>query len=116
MGDFIFGTFMLNLECEDLIFQVFQNFYTIITSPHPGHVKTNMQKIVSLFLEGDANLCKILISKLLTTWRKELMVSLVSYDLVENSVMQNRKMLRRVLIKKDLKTIDGGSKKKGSKT
>lgn len=87
MGDFIFGTFMLNLECDDLIFQVFQNFYTRITSSHLGRVTTNMQKIMSFFLEGDANICKILISKILTIWRKELMVSLVSYDLVEKLVM-----------------------------
>lgn len=67
-----FGTFTLNLECDDLIFQVFQNFYTNIASTHLDSVKTNMQKIVSLFLKGDVDIYKILRSKMLTIWRKEL--------------------------------------------
>lgn len=65
MAEFNFSTFMLNLECEDLIFQVFQKFYTNITSTHPDNVKTSIQKIMSLFI-GDADICKILRSRLLT--------------------------------------------------
>ena len=107
---------MLNLECDNLIFQVFQKFYTSITSSHPDHVITSMQNIVSLFLEGDVDIYKTLRSKLLAIWRKELIVSSTAYDLVEKLVMQNIKLLRRVLTKKELKTIDGGSKNKGSKS
>lgn len=114
--EFNFGTSMVNLVCEDLIFQLFQIFYTNITSSHQKSFKTSMQNIMPLFLEGDANMCKILRSKLLTIWRKELIVSPGAYDLVERLVMQNIKFLWRVLTKKELKTIDRGSKNKGSKT
>lgn len=44
------------------------------------------------------------------------MVSPASYDLVEKLVRQNIKLLRKVLTKKKLTRMDGGSKKKGSKS
>ena len=71
-----------------------------------------MQNIVSLFLEGDANICKILRSKLLTIWRKELQGLPTTYYLVKNLVKKNIKLLRRVLTRKELRRIDGGSKNK----
>lgn len=87
--EFSFGTSMLNLECNDLIFQLLQIFYTNITSAHLDCVKTSMQKIVSLFLEGDVDICKILRSKLLTICRKEPKASPTAYDLVEKLVRKN---------------------------
>ena len=75
-----------------------------------------MQKIVSLFLEGDSDICRILRSKALTIWRKKLVVLPVAYDLVETLVMQNIKLLKRVLTRKELKRIDGGSNNKENKT
>lgn len=99
-----------------LIFQVFQKFYTIITSARPDRVKTSMQMIMSLFLEGDVDICKILRSNLLIIWRKELIVSSSAYDLVEKLVMQKIKLLRRALTRKALKRIDGRSKNKENKT
>jgi len=70
-----------------------------------------MQKIVSLFLEGYADICKIIRSKLFTIWRKELTVSSDTYDLVDKLVRKNIKFLKRVFTKKELMRIDGGSKK-----
>ena len=116
MAEFSFGTFMLNLECDELIFQLLQSFYTNITSDHPKNIKTSMQTIMSLFLEGYVDICKILRSNVLTIWRKELIVSPSTYDLGENFIMQNIKFLKRVLTKKELKMIDGGSMNKGIKT
>ena len=112
MAEFRFGTFMLNMECDELIFQLFQIFYTSITSAHSDQVKACMQNIVSLFLKGDADICKILRSKLLTIWKKEPKVSLAAYDLVKKLVKKNIKWLRKVLTKKELRRIDGESKNK----
>ncbi len=42
MEEFSLGTFMLNLEYKDLIFQVLHNFYTRITLAHPKCVKKSM--------------------------------------------------------------------------
>ena len=86
-----------------------QNFYIIIILAHSDHVKACMQKIVSLFL-GDADICKILRSKLLTIWRRKPKVSPVSYDLVEKLVRKNIKLLRKVLTRKELRRIDRESK------
>ncbi len=69
-----------------------------------------MQNIVSLFLEGDADICKILRSKMLTIWRKEPKVSPTTYDLVEKLVRKNIKLLIVVQTRKELRRIDGGSK------
>lgn len=112
VAEFSFGTLMLNLECHKLIFQFLQNFYTSVTSGQLDHVKTCMQKNVSLLLKGDVNICKILRSKFLTIWRKEPMVSPSAYDLFNNLVMQNIKLLRKVLTRKDLRRIDGERKNK----
>ena len=68
--------------------------------------------IVCLFLEGDADVCKILRCKLLTIWKKELKVSSATYDPVRKLVKKNIKFLRRVLTRKDLRNIDGGSNNK----
>jgi len=46
-----------------------------------------MKNIMSLFLEGYVDICKILRNKLLTVWTKELIVSPVAYDLVKKLVM-----------------------------
>ena len=112
MAEFSFGTFMLNMECDELIFQLLQKFYSSITSAHSDHVKACMQNIVSMFLKGDADICKILRSKLLTIWRKEPKVSPAAYDLVEKLVRQNIKWLKKVLTRKELRRIDGERKNK----
>jgi len=69
-----------------------------------------MKNIVSMVLKEDANVCKILRSKLLTIWRNEPMESRAAYDLVEKLVRQNIKLLRRVLTRKEFRRIDGESK------
>lgn len=103
--NFCFGTFVLNLECNELTFEVFQKFYTSITSSHLDFFKTSIKKIESLFLEGDADIYKILRPKLLTICGKELVVSSVAYNQVEWLFMKNIKFLIRVLTKKELERI-----------
>lgn len=103
---------MLNLECDKVIFNFLQNFYTSIISTHSDHVKECMQNIVSLFWKGDVDICKVLRAKLLTIWRKEPIILPNTYDLVEKLVTQNKKVLRRVLTKKELRRIDGGERTK----
>lgn len=71
---------------------------------------------MSLILKGYADICKILRSKLLIIWRKELIVSPAACDLVEKLVLQNIKLLKRLMTSKELKRIEGGSNKKENKT
>ena len=89
-----------------------QIFYTNITSAHPNCVKKSIQNIVSLFLEGDVDICKILRSKFFTIWRKEPHVLPTTYDLVKKLVRKSIKFLGRVLTRKELRRIDRGSKNK----
>lgn len=70
---------------------------------------------MSLLLEGDVDICKILRSKLLTILRKEQLASPASYHLVENLIRQKIKLLKRVLTQKELTRIYKVSKNKGSK-
>lgn len=76
---------MFALECDDLILQMFQFFFSI-KKHHPDMVKTHMQSILSSTIEAHDSICKKLKFKLLAIWRKEQIVSLATYELAERLV------------------------------
>lgn len=97
---------MLDLECNYLILQMFQCFFNS-KEHHPNNVKTNMLNILSLVVRECDVICKQLQYKLLAIWRKEQIVSLISYELAERLVAQNMRLFKRQLAKEELMRMKG---------
>ena len=79
---------MIDLECNELILQMFKCFLTEIEQHHPNNVRAYMQTIMSLILDEVANIYKQLQSNLLTIWRKKHNISPVTYDFSKGTIEQ----------------------------
>ncbi len=91
---------MFDLECDDLILQMFQCFFSI-RKHHPDMVKTNMQSILSSVMGGLEAICRKLQCRLLAIWRKAQSVSPTAYELSERLAKQNIRFFRRQLTKEE---------------
>eukprot|EP01018_Ginkgo_biloba_P037002 Gb_12481 [translate_table: standard] len=78
---------MLDLECDDLILEMFQIFFSIAREDHPENVLTSMQTIMTLVLDESEVISEQLLAVLLTTLRRENRnVSPAAYQLAMNVV------------------------------
>lgn len=87
---------MFDLECDDLILQMFQCFFGIMRHL-PDSIKKHMQTILSSCMRGRDAICRELQFRLLFIWRRKQLVSPAAYELVERLVKHNINMLRRQL-------------------
>ncbi|XP_020110173.1 neurofilament heavy polypeptide-like isoform X4 [Ananas comosus] len=61
---------MLDLECDDLILDMFRNFLKTISSNHPESIFSSMETIMTLVIEESEDISKELVSCLLDSVRK----------------------------------------------
>ena len=66
---------MFELECDDLILQMFQCFFSN-RKHHPDIVIAHMQSILSSCMRGYDAICRELQTRLLSIWRREQFVVL----------------------------------------
>ncbi|XP_061342479.1 sister chromatid cohesion protein PDS5 homolog E-like [Gastrolobium bilobum] len=62
---------MLDLECDDLVIEMFKHFLSIIRSNHPQNVAHSMESIMSLILNESEEISADLLRPLLCSVRKE---------------------------------------------
>eukprot|EP01018_Ginkgo_biloba_P036140 Gb_09525 [translate_table: standard] len=62
---------MLDLECDDLILEMFQHFFATARENHPENVITSMRTIMTLVLDESEDISQQLLSVLLTSLRRE---------------------------------------------
>jgi hypothetical protein len=61
---------MLDLECDNLILEMFQNFLKSIRDYHPENVFSSMETIMTLVLEESDNISLELLTTLLASVKK----------------------------------------------
>jgi hypothetical protein len=59
------GRDVSTLECDDLILEMFQHFFKIISLKHHENIFSSMETIMSLVIEGSEEISKELMSCLL---------------------------------------------------
>ncbi|OIW09293.1 hypothetical protein TanjilG_01264 [Lupinus angustifolius] len=62
---------MLDLECDDLILEMFQHFLKEIREHHPEHVFSSMQNVMTVVLEESEDISPNLLSLFLDSIKKE---------------------------------------------
>ncbi|KAJ4752933.1 hypothetical protein LUZ62_087338 [Rhynchospora pubera] len=78
---------MLDLECDDLILEMFQHFLKTISLKHQDNIFSSMETIMSLVIEESEDISKDLVLCLLQSVRKDRMERLsVSYKLGEKVI------------------------------
>ena len=92
---------MFDLECDDLILQMFQCFFRI-RRHHPDTIIAHMQSILSACMRNHETIDRELQTRLLSIWRREQMVSPAAYELAQGLVEQNIEFLRRQLTREEL--------------
>lgn len=88
MATFETYVIMFDLECDDLILQMFQCFFNV-RRHHPDTVIAHMQSILSSCMRDHETICRELQTKLLSIWRREQLVSPAAYELAQGLVEQN---------------------------
>ena len=91
---------MFNLECDDLILQMFRCFFSI-RKHHPDIIIAHMQSILSSCMGHDETICRKLQTKLLNIWRRKRLVSPAAYELAQGLVEQNIEFLGRQLTREE---------------
>ena len=92
---------MFDLECDDLILQMFQCFFNI-RRHHSDTVITHMQSILSSCMRDCEAIFQELQTRVLSIWRREKLVSPVVYELAQGLVEQNIGLFRRKLTREEL--------------
>ncbi|GLJ26618.1 hypothetical protein SUGI_0517170 [Cryptomeria japonica] len=93
---------MLDLQCDELILQIFNYSIVEIKNRHSDKVKTNMFDILSMILDEDDDICKQLQLHLLAIWREELVVSPCAYKLAKWLIEQKIESFRGQMTEKEL--------------
>lgn len=89
---------MLDLECDDLILEMFQHFLASASENHTENVSASMQTIMTLVLDESEDISQQLLSVLLTSLRKEKReVSPAAHALAVNVVKRCAEKLRPYL-------------------
>lgn len=91
---------LFDLECDDLIIQMFQCFFSI-RKHHPDKIITHMQYFFSSCMRVLDAICWELQSRLLSVWRREKLVSPITYGLAERLVEQKIGLFRRHLTREE---------------
>ena len=99
---------MFDLECDDLILQMFQCFFSI-RRHHPDTVIAHMQSILSSCMRDHETIGRELQTRLLSVWRREQLVSPAAYELAQGLVEQNIEFLRRQLTREERLQFGGSS-------
>ena len=76
---------MFDLECDDLILQMFQCFFNI-RRHHSDIAIAHIQSILSSCMGDRDAICRELQARLLSIWRREQMVSPAAYELAQGLV------------------------------
>lgn len=89
---------MLDLECDDLILEMFQHFLASASENHTENVSASMQTIMTLVLDESEDISQQLLSVLLTSLRREKReVSPAAHALAVNVVKRCAEKLRPYL-------------------
>lgn len=62
---------MLDLECDDLVNEIFSTFFAVVRDDHPENVLSSMQSIMAVLLEESEDVREDLLSILLSTLGRE---------------------------------------------
>ncbi|XP_038699471.1 neurofilament heavy polypeptide-like isoform X2 [Tripterygium wilfordii] len=89
---------MLDLECDELIVEMFQYFLKSIRDHHPENVFSSMEIIMSLVLEESEEITMDLISPILSSVRKNEEVLPISWKLGEKVLESSSSKLKPYLI------------------
>ncbi|KAH9316840.1 hypothetical protein KI387_018609, partial [Taxus chinensis] len=81
--------FLIDLKCDDVILKMFHCFVDKIRKYHTNEIKAAMQNILSLILDEDDDISKLLLSNLSSIWRKEQVVSPTTHWL-SKTVIEHR--------------------------
>lgn len=101
---------MLDLECDDLILDMFQHFLKAVRDDHPENVFTSMETIMSLVLEESEEIAPELLYPLLASLKKDNHDTLpVARKLAEKVLENCRPKLKPYLMEtlKSLRTTPG---------
>lgn len=101
---------MFDLECDGLILQMFQCFFSI-RKHHFDTVIAHMQSILSSCMRRRDAICRELQSLLLFAWRRAQLVSPIAYGLAERLVGQNIGLFRRQLTREEQFRFGGSCNK-----
>ncbi|KAF5743359.1 hypothetical protein HS088_TW09G01427 [Tripterygium wilfordii] len=89
---------MLDLECDELIVEMFQNFLKSIRDYHPGNVFSSMEIIMSLVLEESEEISMDLLSPILASLRNNEEVLPIARKLGEKVLKSSSSKLKPYLI------------------
>lgn len=106
MATFKTYVIMFDLECDDLILQMFQCFFSI-RRHHPDTVIAHMQSILSSCMRDHETISRKLQTWLLSIWRRKQLVSPAAYELAQGLVEQNIGLFRRQLTREELLQFGG---------
>ncbi|KAF7843194.1 Sister chromatid cohesion protein PDS5 isogeny B-B [Senna tora] len=91
---------MLDLECDDLMIEMFQHFLRVIRSNHPYFVKYAMETIMTMVLDESEEVSVDLLRPLLDSVRKENQkISPISWSLGEKVITNCADKLQPYLLK-----------------
>ncbi|KAH0919117.1 hypothetical protein HID58_026777 [Brassica napus] len=91
---------MLDLECDDLVLQMFRIFLRVIRSDHPSVVPSSMEMIMITVIDETDEVSKDLMDTLLTSVKKENKnVSPMSWSLAEKVLSRCARTLQPYIIK-----------------
>ncbi|XP_010552091.1 PREDICTED: ABC transporter F family member 4-like isoform X2 [Tarenaya hassleriana] len=88
---------MLDLECDALIIEMFQNFLKAIRDHHPDNVFSSMETIMTLVLEESEEISPELLSPILDYVRKDNEVPQISRKLAEEVLKSSAAKLKPYL-------------------
>ncbi|GLJ36947.1 hypothetical protein SUGI_0747310 [Cryptomeria japonica] len=91
---------MLDLQCNELILQIFT--YFIVGKRHSNKVKTYMFDTLSMILDEEDDICRMLQSDLLAIWREELVVSPRAYKLAKGLIEHKVERFKGQMSKREL--------------
>ncbi|GLJ06598.1 hypothetical protein SUGI_0042770 [Cryptomeria japonica] len=90
---------MLDLQCNELILQMFNCVIAEIRKCHSDKVKRYMFNILSMILDEDDDICRKLKTDLLAIWREELVVSPCAYKFSKRLFEQKTERFREQMMK-----------------
>jgi hypothetical protein len=89
---------MFDLECDNLILEVFQHFFKTINLKHQDNIFSSMETIMSLIIEESEEISKELVFCLLQSVRKDKMESSISFKLGEKVIHNCVEKLKSLLV------------------
>ncbi|CAK8531255.1 unnamed protein product [Lathyrus sativus] len=102
---------MLDLECDDLVNEMFSTFFAVARDDHPESVLSSMQSIMAVLLEESEDIHENLLSILLSTLGREKRdVTAAARKLSQNVIQQCIGTLEPSIKQFFLKSLSGESK------